>query len=40
MIKVLIFLVVVAIATALGLGISKALNTGAWTKNGANTPIS
>jgi len=40
LIKVLIFLVVVAVATSLGLGISKALNTGAWTKSGANTPIS
>ncbi|PMD34671.1 hypothetical protein L207DRAFT_124577 [Hyaloscypha variabilis F] len=40
LIKVLIFLVIVALATGLGIGISKALNTGAWTKSGANTPIS
>jgi len=40
MIKVLIFLVVVAMATGLGIGISRALNTGVWTKSGSNTPIS
>jgi hypothetical protein len=39
LIKVLIFLVVVALATGLGIGISRALNTGVWTKSGSNTPI-
>jgi hypothetical protein len=39
MVKVLIFLVVVAFATGLGIGISRALNTGVWTKSGSNTPI-
>jgi hypothetical protein len=39
MVKVLIFLVVVALATGLGIGISRALNTGVWTKSGSNTPI-
>jgi hypothetical protein len=39
-IKVLIFLIIVAMATGLGIGISRALNTGVWTKSGANTPIS
>lgn len=40
LVKVLIFLVIVALATGLGIGISRALDTGAWTKSGANTPIS
>jgi len=39
MVKVLVFLVVVALATGLGIGISRALNTGVWTKSGSNTPI-